>query len=152
MKLKHLATLLASVALLFTACTTTDSAGNTVPDTVRNQRIADSVTTGIAEVVRPIVKNNPKTAQYFAQVAAVFCKMKTEGKFSPIQLEATLNLIPVPSDIQPGATSIKNAIVLVIKGAYNGGIDQTLDKDKFGGIVAQAGCDGITTGLHDAGL
>lgn len=151
MKTKLLA-VVASAAVLFAACTTTDSSGNTVPDTVRNQRIADSVAVGIAEVVRPIVKNNPKTAQYFAQVAAVFCKMSTEGKFSPIQLEATLNLIPIPADIQPGATSIKNAIVLIIKGAYNGGVDQTLDPNKFGGIIADAGCRGITTGLHDAGF
>jgi len=151
-KRHYILSVIACAALVLApGCTTTDSYGNPVPDTAKNAKIAAGLKLIVAETVAPIVRNNVRVAPYLHQVAAVFCRMKTDGRFSPIQLRDTLNLIPIPPDISPAVTSIKNALLGIYEATYNGNIDIVLDPQKFGGMIAEAACDGIATGLIDSG-
>lgn len=134
-----------------TGCTTTDSAGNTVPDTAANAKLAAAFKTSIIEFVTPVIRKNPKTAPYFAQVSAVFCKMVTDHNFNVSQLTSSLNLIPIPQDIAPYVLTAKNLIVGLYSINLQSKWDVSLDDQKFGGLLAGIVCESLSTSLHDSG-
>lgn len=121
------------------------------PDVVRNQKIAASFKAAVASSVTLVVRNNPQTSAYFSQVAAVFCKAKTDNQLDPSAIIASINAIPVVQNLPVEAIITKNLIVGLVEANLSATWAITLDPNKTGGIVIEIVCDSITTGVHDAG-
>lgn len=146
-----LTSLCATVAVLTPGCTTTDEHGNTVPDPIKNQRLAASFKFAIANAVTLVVQNNPTSTTYFAQVAAVFCQAKEDGVINVSTIVSAVNAIPAPAGTPTEALITKNFIVGLFEVSMGSQWSIELDPQKPVGLVIAIVCDGISGGITGAG-
>jgi len=141
--------------MLAIGCATTDPVtGQKVYDPYKTEAVEQAIIPAASSAVRRVINSNPskreEIAKAFLAAGAVFRRMVTEKKFSPIFLAQALDeVITIRNDT---VLDLKNAAVALWAIYYGQRGSAELPEDQWVIHVANVFATGIERGLHDAGL
>ena len=146
-----------TVALLASACKSTNSAGVKAYDPVKTEQVKAAIEPVLSSVVRRVVNNSPQhgdeIAGYMRAAGGVFKSAAETGSLGPEQLIAAMDAATagLQDSVDPEIIDGKNALLSLYRILYGDRFKAELPPDQWPRHVADVIAGGIDQGLKDAG-
>lgn len=148
--------LLALFACLMIGCKSMNPAtGQYEFDPLKTDAVKAALELPVKSAIRRAILNSPdhadEIADYFRQVATVFCKMSTTGTFDPLFLIAEVDKLVIPKIPDPLILDAKDSLITLYRIFYSQRFTAELSPQEWPFHLADFFCTAINTALKDAG-